>query len=147
MTSILLSVMLILSPLDSRVFEEIRITDNLVLKAEYLDAGNELTQEGMLLSIEDFGIVQAEFISIGASWSKRVEDLNAMHRVELIEQQEICEDQYITLRKDAEKYREEVHLLKDSIKDVRSTATLYKWVSIVSGALSLGGVTYYVLSK
>jgi hypothetical protein len=147
MTSILLSVLLILTPLDSQIFEEIRITDNLVLKAEYLDVDTKLAQEGMLLSIEDFAIVQAEFISIGASWEKRIEDLNAMHRVELIEQQEICEDQYITLRKDAEKYRAEVGLLKSSIKDVRSTATLYKWVSIVSGVLSIGGVTYYTLSK
>ena len=62
MTSILLSVLLILTPLDSQIFEEIRITDNLVLKAEYLDVDTKLAQEGMLLSIEDFAIVQAEFI-------------------------------------------------------------------------------------
>ena len=147
MISILLSLTLIFTPLKLQIFEEIRITDNLVLKAEYLDAGAQIPREGMLLTIEDFAIVQAEFISIGAAWEKRIEDLNATHHSELLEQQEICEDQYITLRKDSEKYRAEVDLLKGSIKDLRSTATLYKWVSIVSGALSIGGVTYYVLSK
>tara|TARA_B100000073_G_C23710521_1_gene564072 strand:+ start:541 stop:984 length:444 start_codon:yes stop_codon:yes gene_type:complete len=147
MSSILLSLALILTPLKLQIFEEIRITDNLVLKAEYLEDGSQIPHEGMLLTIEDFAIVQAEFISIGTAWEKRIEDLNATHHSELLEQQEICEDQYITLRKDSEKYRAEVDILKGSLKDLRSTATLYKWVSIVSGALSIGGVTYYVLSK
>ena len=148
MINALLSLTLILTPLriDS-VYEEIRITDKLVLKAEYIDAGVTLEREGMLLSIEDFSIVQSEFLSVEQAWESRIKSLNEAHTSELIQFQKQCESEYKFIQNSLRLQESKVDLLEKSLSDARSNARIYKWIAISVGVLSAGSITYILTRR
>ena len=148
MINVLLSLTLFLTPMrmDS-IYEEIRITDKLVLRAEYMDVGVTLEREGMLLSVEDFGIIQSEFLSMGQAWETRIKSLNEAHAAELLEYQKQCESEYNFIQNSLRFQENKVDLLEQSLSDARSNANIYKWVAISVGIISAGSITYILTRR
>lgn len=148
MINALLSLTLFLTPLRLDPFyEEIRITDKLVIKAEYQDVGVTLGREGMLLSVEDFGIIQSEFLSLGKSWEARIISLNEAHTAELLKYQKQCESEYKSIQTSLRFHEGKVDLLEQSLSDARSNAQIYKWLAISAGIISAGSITYILIRR
>jgi len=148
MINALLSLTLFLTPMriDSS-YDEIRITDKLVLKAEYVDIGSSLERDGMLLSLEDFSIIQSEFISTGDAWETRIRSLNKAHANEILEFQEQCRSEYKFIQNSLRHHEDKVSLLEQSLSDARSNAQVYKWVAISVGIISAGSITYILARR
>jgi len=148
MINALLSVTLFLTPMriDS-IYEEIRITDKLVLKAEYVDEGTKLEREGMLLSVEDFSIIQSEFESSEVAWEARIKALNEAHSAELVQYQKQCEAEFSFIQNNLRLQETKNELLEKSLADARSNSHIYKWVAISVGIISAGSITYILTRR
>lgn len=148
MINAILALTLIFTPMriDS-VYEEIHITDKLVLRAEYIESGVTLSREGMLLSVEDFSIIQSEFMMVGEAWKSRLKSLNETHAAELLEYQKQCESEYKFIQNNLRFHENKVDLLEKSLSDARSNATVYKWVAISVGIISAGSITYILTRR
>lgn len=148
MINAILSFTLFLTPMriDS-IYEEIRITDKLTLRAEYVDEGVTLEREGMLLSVEDFGIIQSEFVSSAVAWESRIKSLNEAHTAELLQYQKQCEAEYKFIQNNLRSSEDKAELLEKSLSDARSNARIYKWVAISVGIISAGSITYILTRR
>jgi len=137
------------SPLLSEVphfMEKIHIADSLTIEAMYLPQGSFLKEEAMVLSIEDFGILQAEVETSTDACNLRLNSLQEAQKELLEEAQLRCNERNSTYKVDLDKAQELNKHLKESLVQERSNHRLQKWINL--GIVIGGGViTAVVLTK
>ena len=80
--------------------EKIRIADSLTIEAKYLPQGSFLSEEAMVLTIENFGVLQAEVEKSTEACDLRLKSLDNTHQA-LLEEAQPSEDEVETNRPDA----------------------------------------------
>ena len=110
--------------------EEIRIAESLVIRAEYMPQGSLLTDEAMVLSIEDFGILQAEVENSTGACDLRIDSLKDQHAEHIEDMQRRCDERNQTYRSELEKSIELNDQLQESLKQERKAHMLQKWVNL-----------------
>lgn len=126
--------------------EKIRIADSLTIEAKYLPQGSFLNEEAMVLTIEDFGILQAEVEKSTEACDLRLQSLGNTHQELLEEAQLRCIETNSTYKIDLDKAQELNKHLKESLVQERSNHRLQKWINV--GIVVGGGVlTAVVLSR
>ena len=149
MIELLLSTFLVLTPIPlvAPVFEEIRLTDNLVLKAEYVPINTYTSREGMLFTVEDFIVIQTEMQFCGKACDLRIEQLKQLHLDTLAEVQERCEDEYATLQSDLDNALEKNSQLHKSMEHERKWKSIFKWATFGVTAALVGTSSYILLNR
>lgn len=135
-----------LIPAGPSFVEEIRIVDSLVISAEYMPQGSVLTSESMVLSVEDFGILQAEVESSTEACNLRLDALKAHHEEQVMAMERRCEERNQTYRSELDKSLELNAELQKNLDQERKAHTMQKWINVgivVSGAI----VTTVVLTR
>jgi hypothetical protein len=149
MLSTLLSLTLVLSPTNllGRVYEEIRLSDSLTLRAEYLPEGETTAREGMFLTVEDFVIIQTELEFSGTACDARTDALRAQHLTFVGELQQRCRAEYEMLAMDLEK-AEATILVRELERDsALSEKAIYRWATVGLSVVVLGTGSYILLSR
>ena len=148
MFHLMLSLTLFLTPLKLEpLYGEIKITDKLVIRAEYREGGSLPSTEGMLLSVEDFALLQAEVESTSKAWEARISAINQAHASELSAFQKHCEEEYGSIQNDLRVKENQVELLEGKLELAQSNAMLYKWIALSAGIISAGSITYILIRR
>jgi ElaB/YqjD/DUF883 family membrane-anchored ribosome-binding protein len=114
----------------SGFYEHIQISDNLSIRAEYAPKDTVLKHEAMLLSVEDFAIVQSEVETSIDACNSRLDDLTAKHQETLREVQHRCEERHDTTKSELKDSLELNKRLSEDLKTTESSLRMHKWVSI-----------------
>ena len=137
------------SPLLSEVphfIEKIRIADSLTIEAKYLPQGSFLNEEAMVLTVEDFGVLQAEVEKSTEACDLRLKSLDNTHQELLEEAQLRCIEKNSTYKIELDKAQAVNKHLRENLVQERSNHRLQKWVNV--GIIIGGGVlTAVVLSR
>lgn len=128
------------------IFEEIRLTDALQVRAEYMEQGAVLSEEGMLLSVEDFGLLQGEYLTIEQRWLARVEDLKELHLRQVNDIQARCVAQLKPLRDEVALLDEKLKVAAESARVAQRETRFYQYVSYGLAAVA-GVVTIYTIAR
>lgn len=126
--------------------EQIRIADSLTIEAKYLPPSSLLTDEAMVLSVEDFGILQAEVEKSAGACNSRLESLKLAHEEILAASQERCAERNSTYKLELDKAQELNKHLEESLAQERSSHRIQKWINV---GLVIGGgvITAVVLTR
>lgn len=145
----LFSLMLVLTPQPTLmpIYEEIKLTDDLVIRAEYMPIGSKLEHEGMLVTVEDFIIISGELEYAGLTCTSRIDALTSGHKKQIDEMMERCERQYSAISLELEEVKEHARDLHKELRDARSWNTIYSWATIALSSVLVGTGTYIILSK
>lgn len=114
----------------SGFYEHIQISDNLSIRAEYAPKDTVLKHEAMLLSVEDFAIVQSEVETSIDACNSRLDDLTAKHQETVREIQHRCEERHDTTKSELKDSLELNKRLSEDLKTTESSLRMHKWVSI-----------------
>ena len=149
MIGLLLNSLLVLTPTPTvaPIFEEIRLTDNLVLKAEYLPVNTYTDREGMLFTVEDFIVIQTELEFCGEACNLRIEHLKQSHLDTLAEVQRRCEEEYATIQADLDKALVENTKLQKNVEHERTWKAIFKWATFGVTAALVGTSSYILLNR
>ena len=142
----MISALLLPVLLAGSIFEEIRLTDTLEVRAEYMEQGAVLSEEGMVLSVEDFGLLQGEYLTIEQRWLARIEDLKELHAEQVVDIQARCASQLKPLRDEITLLDERVNVATESARVAEREARFYKYVSYGLAAVA-GVVTIYTIAR
>ena len=147
MISTLLSLVLVLTPapMANPIYEEIRLTDDLVIRAEYLPPAAKTRHEGMFLTVEDFIILSGELEFSGAACISRIDALSASHTEHIDEMSERCERQYTSISTELAQYKSRVGELELNLKTERSWNSFYYWVTIGLSSVLIGTSVYIIV--
>lgn len=119
--------------------ESIQVSDELVLISEYAPENSTLKKEAMLLSVEDFAVLQAEVESSLSACNTRLEDLSAKHRETIDAMQRRCEERHFTLKSELKDSQALNKQLSSELASSESSVRWHKWLNI---GLALGvGIT------
>lgn len=110
--------------------EEIRIADSLVIRAEYMPQGSLLTDEAMVLSVEDFGILQAEVENSTDACNLRLQSLKDQHQEHILDMERRCEERNLTYRSELDKSLELNSKLQKSLDQERKAHRMQKWINL-----------------
>lgn len=146
---IFLSFLLTLTPAPtlSPIYEEIKLTDSLVLKAEYLPIDTKTTREGMFFTVEDFIIVQTELSFNADACALRLNHLKESHLEFISEMQKRCEEEYASIEFDLEKATAANVVLTNDLKSANKWRTIFKWSTFGLTAALVGTSTYILLQR
>ena len=149
MIELLLSAILVLTPTATvaPIFEEVKLTDTLTLKAEYLPIDARADHEGMLFSVEDFIVVQTELEFCGEACTLRLNHLKESHLDFITEMQKRCEEEYSSIEFDLEKATAANAVLTEDLKQSRRWGTIFKWSTFGLTAALVGTSTYILLQR
>lgn len=149
MSFVLLSLLLTLTPVPTLgpVYEDIKLTDSLVLRAEYLPINAVTTREGMFFTVEDFIVMQTEIEFSGDVCTLRLNHLKESHLAFISEMQKRCEEEYSTIEFDLEKAVAANAVLTQDLKTSRRWGTFFKWSTIGLTAALVGTSTYILLHR
>lgn len=128
------------------IFEEVRLTDALHVRAEYMEQGAVLSEEGMVLSVEDFGLLQGEYLTIEQRWIARIDDLKELHAKQITDIQARCVSQLKPLRDEITLLDEKLKVAQESARVAKREARIYKYVSFGLAAVA-GVVTIYTIAR
>lgn len=145
----ILSLFLVMTPVPSvgPIYEEIRLTDDLVIRAEYLPLGAQTGKEGMLLSVEDFVVISNELEFSGTACDSRINALTQAQTQQIDDMMARCERQFSTVSLELEQAKLKVSTLENSLKVERTWNRFYSWVTIGLGSVLLGTGVYIILDK
>ena len=110
--------------------EEIRIAESLVIRAEYMPQGSLLTDEAMVLSIEDFGVLQAEVENSTGACNLRLQALKDQHQEHILDMERRCEERTLTYRSELDKSLELNAKLQKSLDQERKAHRMQKWINL-----------------
>ena len=145
----ILSLFLVMTPVPSvgPIYEEIRLTDDLVIRDEYLPLGAQTGKEGMLLSVEDFVVISNELEFSGTACDSRINALTQAQTQQIDDMMARCERQFSTVSLELEQAKLKVSTLENSLKVERTWNRFYSWVTIGLGSVLLGTGVYIILDK
>jgi len=129
------------------ICETIRISDDLVIESQYMPEGSVLTDEYMLIRIEDFSVVQAEVENSAAACDSRLTSLKELHSIELKDSQDKCAQRAAVYIEDLAKANAKIDSLSKSLEDAEYYRSLHTWINaaLVVGSASLA--TYIIINK
>jgi hypothetical protein len=136
------SVLLVFTP----IIEKIALTDELEIEARYMEAGEALTDEGMLMSIEDFGLIQGHYLTLEPAWRKRIEALHAEHERNILRIQDEHRQQIEYTQQLNQMLEKGLEAMELAYEREQERATMYKWVTVGVSVLA-GGAIIYALGK
>ena len=144
-----LSLLLTLTPVPTLgpLYEEIKLTDSLVLKAEYLPIDTKTTREGMFFTVEDFIIMQTEFEFSADACTLRLNHLKESHLDFITEMQKRCEEEYSSIEFDLEKAVAANVVLTEDLKKAKRWQGIFKWSALGLSAALVGTSTYILLNR
>ena len=147
--SFLSSLILALTPTPTLIpiYEDIKLADNLVLKAEYLPIDATTTREGMFFTVEDFIVVQTEIEFSAEACTIRLNHLKESHLGFISEMQKRCEEEYSSIEFDLEKATAANVALTEDLKQSRRWGTIFKWSTFGLTAALVGTGTYILLHR
>ena len=147
MIELLLSALLVLTPTATvaPIFEEIKLTDTLTLKAEYLPINAHTDHEGMLFSVEDFIVIQTELEFCGEACEVRLSHIKQSHLNTLFDVQRRCEEEYSTLQAELDSAVEANDLLRKQVDEERTWKSVFKWTTLGLTATFIGTSSYILL--
>jgi len=145
----LLSLFLTLTPAPTLapLYEEIKLTDSLVLRAEYLPIGAVTQREGMFFTVEDFIVMQTEIEFSGDVCVLRLNHLKESHLAFVSELQKRCEEEYSSIEFDLEKAVAANAVLTKDLKNARKWGAIFKWSAIGLTTALIGTSTYILLNR
>lgn len=123
--------------------QKIKIAESLVIEAHYMPEGSMLPTEGMVLSVEDFGLLQAEVENSGGACELRLMAMEDQQNELLQEAQQRCLDRHEAYKVDLDKANALNLQLKETLAEERANHKLQMWVSIglvVTGAVVTAAV-------
>ena len=129
------------------IYEEIRITDDLSIRAEYLPPDTKTEHEGMLITVEDFVIIQTELEFGGKECTMRIESLTSEHLTFIEEMQGRCRKELTSFELDLVETKAKNAKLKKERDDARFRLKIYKWVTWGLSAALVGTGTYIFISR
>jgi len=144
--NLLLSLTLFLTPI-GELFEPIQVHGSLTLKAEYLPEGYRLEREAMVLSIEDFALLQSELEVANQAWELRIADLNAQHESSFTRMQQQLEQQVLVVRTESAEKDAKIKTALLEASDARSQAKLYKISLITTSAVASALIIYLAAGR
>lgn len=144
-----LSLLLVLTPVPSLgpIYEEIRLTDDLVIQAEYLPLGAQTGKEGMLLSVEDFIVISNELEFSGTACESRIGALTKAQTQQIDDMMVRCKRQYNSVSLELESTKTRVTDLEARLKSERAWNSFYSWVTIGLSSVLIGTGIYIILDK
>lgn len=147
--NLFMSLVFILTPVPTLtpIYEEIRLTDDLVLRAEYLPIDTKTRREGMLLSVEDYIILSNEIEFSGSACTSRINALTVAQTQQIDEMMQRCERQYSAVSLDLADAQAKVANLEQSLKSERSWNRFYSWVTIGLSSVLVGTGLYIILER
>ena len=100
----------------------------------------------MVLSVEDFGILQAEVESSAGACDLRMQALKSQHEEHIQDMERRCEERNLTYRTELDKSLELNEQLQISLDQERKAHKLQKWVNL---GIVIGGsvLTAVVLTR
>lgn len=145
----ILSLLLVLTPQPTLapIYEEIKLTDELVIRAEYMPVGSNLAHEGMLLTVEDFIVISSELEFAGLACTSRIDALSKGHKQQIDEMIQRCERQYSSISLELEDAKTRISELDKSLKSAQSWNSFYTWVTIGLTSVLVGTSVYIILDK
>jgi hypothetical protein len=145
----LLSFLLFLTPQPTLgpIYEEIKLTDELVIRAEYLPIGAKTEHEGMMLTVEDFIVISGELEFSGLACTSRIDALSEGHKHQIDEMMQRCERQYSSISLELEDSKTRISELDKSLKSAQSWNSFYSWVTIGLTSVLVGTGVYIILDK
>jgi hypothetical protein len=129
------------------IFERIQIAGGLEIEAQYLPPGSVVESESMLLSIEDFAIVQAEVEGSVGACNSRLKNLTEQQQETIKQIQASCDERNATLKLNLAKALESKDRLEKDLEQARSDSRFQRWISI---GLVVGGTvatTTYIVTR
>lgn len=136
-----LALTLFFTPL-GELFEPLRVHGSLTLNAEYLPKGHKLQRESMVLSIEDFALLQSELEVANQAWDLRIADLKAQHEASFNQMQQQLEHQVNLVRTES---AEKDVKIKDALltaSELKASNTNYKIALITTSAVASAAIVY-----
>ena len=145
----ILSLLFLLTPIPTLepIYEEIHLTDNLVIRAEYLPIDTKSGKEGMLLTVEDFVIISSELEFSGLACESRIDALTKLQTQQIDDMMARCERQYNSISLELETAKTRVTDLESSLKSEREWNSFYSWVTIGLSSVLVGTGVYIILDK
>jgi hypothetical protein len=110
--------------------ESIHVSDSLVIVSEYAPENAVLRLEAMLLSVEDFAIIQAEVESSLSTCNTRLNDLSTKHKETIDAIQMRCEERHSVLKLELKESLALNKQLSTELKASESSARWHKWLNI-----------------
>lgn len=146
----MLALLLFLSPVGQfiePIYEEIRLSDDLMLRAEYLTEGQAAPREGMLLTVEDFVVVSSELDFAGEACAGRIGAITDTHKAQLQGVVARCDEQYALYTTELERAHLELSVLHTELARASFWGSVYKWTAISVGSVLLGTSAYLILAQ
>ena len=115
--------------------ESIHVSDSLVIISEYAPEKSVLRTEAMLLSVEDFGVIQAEVEASLSTCNTRLDDLSAKHKETIDAMQQRCEERHFILKSEL---KDSVALNKQLAAELKSAESSVRWHKWLNIGLAIG---------
>jgi len=135
---VLLPIALFFTP----IVEKIHLTDALVVSGRYMDAGEALTDEGMLMSVEDFGLLQGHYLTLEPIWQARIDELRALHLKQIEEIQSDYRAQIDMITRQNKALEGDNESLATMLASERDKVAIMKWATIGAAVVTTGAVIY-----
>jgi hypothetical protein len=129
------------------IYEEIRLSDDLTLRAEYVAEGQLAPREGMLLTVEDFVIISSELDFAGDACVGRIDAINRANKDQLQGVITRCDEQYALYTTELDRAHLELNVLHKELAHSRFWSSVYKWTAISVGSVLLGTSAYLILAQ
>jgi len=145
----MLALLPLLSPvmLVEPIYEEIRLADDLTLRAEYIGVEWPAPHEGMLVTVEDFALIGAELEMRTSVCDSRLK----ASREQCIDQigniMSDCQAQFYELTHKLELATHENSALDAKLDQALLWQSVYKWTSIGLVATLVGTGTYILINR
>lgn len=138
MIHVLLPITLFFTP----IVEKIYLTDALAVSGRYIDAGEALADEGMLISVEDFGLLQGHYLTLEPIWQARIDELRALHLKQIEEIQADYRDQIDMVTRQNKALEGDNESLATMLTSERDKVAIMKWVTVGAAVVTTGAIIY-----
>lgn len=129
------------------VCETIRISDDLVIESQYMPEGSVLTDEYMLIRVEDFSVVQAEVEHSAEACNLRLNSLKKLHLDDLKASQARCEERAAVHLQELMSSKKKIEELSSSLEEEKYYRTLHTWLNAVFIVSSATLATYIMIQN
>ena len=125
--------------------EAIRISETLSIPASYTKPGECLISEGMVLSVEGYGVVKAEVEESPSACASRLEALKKVQQETIRELNARCSERNAKLKVDLEASLALNKELNKDLDEKGSQLKVQKWVNVGLVAVTVGVSTWALL--
>lgn len=128
-----------------RIVESVRLSDSLYIDAKYMPKGAVLPDEAMVLTIEDFAVLQAEAETYSEACNRRLEALRSAHSQALEDSQARCDARSASCKTALEQALDKQKVLTLTLDENRENLKFHKWlnVGLLASGLVLTGILVY----